>query len=231
MLEKSPHKRLHCLHLHEFNTFRSNPDQIPGRWCIIHTSLSTSTPDTWLTLLLWKRAHILAKSAIFCKAVVMSTHFRGPTSMLIFWNYITLYFRASFHHFSNILTSFRRGDFIPTRKRTTEILTQIRQSFCKRRSKSFIEKLSDFTFAADFGHKKELFIRDFLFSKPVNLGTSVRKTNRRSRKKQRPKKIQQKYHCSTSRKVLYEAFGLCLKLAFLKHKSTVSSISTSLNVK
>ena len=147
----------------EFNTFRSNPDQIPGRWCIIHTSLSTSTPDTRLTLLLWKRAHILAKSAIFCKAVVMSTHFRGPTSMLIFWNYITLYFRASFHHFSNILTSFRRGDFIPTRKRTTEILTQIRQSFCKRRSKSFIEKLSDFTFAADFGHKKNCLLGTFYF--------------------------------------------------------------------
>ena len=57
----------------EFNTFRNNPDQIPDRWCIIHTSLLTSTSDTRLTLLLWKRAHILAKSAIFYKAVVMPT--------------------------------------------------------------------------------------------------------------------------------------------------------------
>ena len=36
----------------EFNKFRNNPDQIPDRWCIIHTSLLTSTPDTRLTLLL-----------------------------------------------------------------------------------------------------------------------------------------------------------------------------------
>ena len=59
-----------------------------------------------------------------------------------------------------------------------------------------------------------------LFSKPVNLGTSVRKRNRRSRNKQRPKKWQQKHYCSTSPKVPYEAFGFCLKLAFLKHKGT-----------
>ena len=45
----------------EFNTFRNNPDQIPDRWCIIHTSLLTSTPDTRLTLLLWKRAHYRKK--------------------------------------------------------------------------------------------------------------------------------------------------------------------------
>ena len=40
--------------------------------------------------------------------------------------YIILYFCASFQSFSNILTSFRRGDFTPTRKQTTEIPTQIR---------------------------------------------------------------------------------------------------------
>ena len=72
----------------EFNTFRNNPDQIPDRWRIIHISLLISTPDARLTLLLWKRTHILAKSAIFYMAVVLSTHLRGPTSMLIFWNYI-----------------------------------------------------------------------------------------------------------------------------------------------
>ena len=129
-----------------------------------------------------------------------------------------LYFCASFQLFSNILTSFRRGDFILTRKGITEILTQIRQSFGKRRSKSFIEKLSEFTFAADFGHEKKQFIWDFLFLEQVNLGTSVRKTNRRSRKKQRPKKLQRKHYCSTSRKLLHEAFGVRLKLAFFRHK-------------
>ena len=89
--------------------------------------------------------------------------------------YLILYFRARFQLFINILTSFRRGDFIPTRKQTAERLTQIKQSFCKRRSKFFIDKISDFTFAADFGHETNSFIWDFSFSKPVNLGTSVRK--------------------------------------------------------
>ena len=77
---------------------------------------------------------------------------------------INLYFRASFWLFSNILTSFRRGCFTPTRKWTTEILTQIRPSFCKRRSKSFIEKLSDFTFAVNFGYeKKTVYLGLFIF--------------------------------------------------------------------
>ena len=40
--------------------------------------------------------------------------------------YIVLYFPASFQVFSNILTSFRRVDFTPTRKRNTEITTKIR---------------------------------------------------------------------------------------------------------
>ena len=77
--------------------------------------------------------------------------------------YIILYFRASFQLFSNILTSFRRGDLIPTRKGITEILTQIRESFCKRRSKSFIEKLSYFTFAVDFGREKNSLFGTFYF--------------------------------------------------------------------
>ena len=44
--------------------------------------------------------------------------------------------------------------------------------------------------------KKNQFIRDFLFSKPINLGTSVRKTNRRSRNKERPKELRRKHYCS-----------------------------------
>ena len=43
--------------------------------------------------------------------------------------------------------------------------------------------------------------------------------------------LQRKHYRRTSRKVLHEAFGLDLKLAFLKQKGTVSSISTSLNEK
>ena len=74
-----------------------------------------------------------------------------------------LYFCASFQLLSNILTSFRWGDFILTRKGITEILTQNRQSFCKRRPKSFIEKFSDFTFAGDFGHEKNNLFETFCF--------------------------------------------------------------------
>ena len=54
----------------------------------------------------------------------MSNYLRGPTDSLKL--YIILYFRASFQVFSNILTRFRRGGFTPSRKRTTEIPTQIR---------------------------------------------------------------------------------------------------------
>ena len=59
----------------------------------------------------------------------------------------------------------------------TEHLWAIASGFCKRRSKSFIEKLSDFTFAVEYGHEKNSFFGSFLFSKPVKvtLDTSVRK--------------------------------------------------------
>ena len=116
-----------------------------------------TAPDTWL----WKRVHILAKSAIFYKAVIMSTHLRGSTIFLKL--YIILYFRVSFQLFSNILASFARGDIIPTRKQTTEVLILIRQRFCKRRSKSFVEKLSIFTFAAHFDHEKNSLFVTFYF--------------------------------------------------------------------
>ena len=64
--------------------------------------------------------------------------------------------------------------------------------------------------AVDFGHEKTQFIRAFLFSKPVKvtLGTSIKEISfgkRRPRTKQRPKKLQQKYYCNTSRKVLHAA--------------------------
>ena len=56
-------------------------------------------------------------------------------------------------------------------------MSMIRQSFSKRRSKPFIEKLSDFIFAVDFGHGKNSLFEGFIFSKPVKLtlDTSVKK--------------------------------------------------------
>ena len=63
--------------------------------------------------------------------------------------------------------------------------------------------------AVDFGHEKTQFIWAFLFSKPVKvtLGTSIKEISfgKRTRTKQRPKKLQQKYYCNTSRKVLHAA--------------------------
>ena len=74
-----------------------------------------------------------------------------------------LYFRASFQLCSNILTIFTWVIFIPTRKQSIKILTLIRQKFCKRRSKSFVGKLSNFTFAADVGHEKNSLFGAFYF--------------------------------------------------------------------
>ena len=120
----------------------------------------------------WHRAYTIAsktgtyfgKKRDFLQGSCYVNTFKGAHQYAYFLKlYIILYFRASFQLFSNILTSFRRGDFIPTRKGITEILTQNRQSFCKRRSKSFIEKLSDFTFAVDFGHEKNSLFRAFYF--------------------------------------------------------------------
>ena len=56
-------------------------------------------------------------------------------------------------------------------------MSMIRQSFGKRRSKPFIGKPSDFTFAVDFGHGKNSLFEGFIFSKPVKLtlDTSVKK--------------------------------------------------------
>ena len=147
----------------EFNTFRNNPGQIPDRWCIIHASLSYQLLTHGLHHC-WKRAHSLAKSAICLQGNCYLNTFKGAHLYAYFLKlYIILYFRASFQLFSNILTSFRWGDFIPARKGIAEIVTQIRQRFCKRRSKSFIEKLSDFTFAADFGHEKNSLFGTFYF--------------------------------------------------------------------
>ena len=68
----------------KFNTFRNYPEQIPDRWCIIHTSLLTSTPDTQLTLLLRKWAHVLGKKRDFLQGSCYVNTLKGPTSMLIF---------------------------------------------------------------------------------------------------------------------------------------------------
>ena len=61
--------------------------------------------------------------------------------------------------------------------------------------------------------EKNEFIWDVSFS--INLGTSLRKisfTKRRPRNKQRTKKLQRKYYCSTSRKMLHAVFVLEIRL-------------------
>ena len=101
---------------------------------------------------------------------------------------------------SNIVTSFTWGDFIPNRRRTAEILTQ-KSRFC--------------LYSRFWSWKKQKFIWCFSFSKPVNLGTPVRKISfrkRRPRNKQRTKNLQRKYYCSTSHRVLYAVFVLEIRL-------------------
>ena len=144
----------------------------------------------------WKTGTYFGKKRDFSRGSYVNK-FKGAHQYAYFLKlYITLYSSASFQLFSNI-RSFRRGDFISVKKQITEILTQIRQSFCKRKSKSFIEKISQISpLERTSVMKKKQFIRDFLFSKPINLGTSVRKTNRRSRNKERPKELRRKHYCS-----------------------------------
>ena len=138
----------------------------------------------------------------------MSNYLRGPTDSLKL--YIILYFRASFQVFSNILTRFRRGGFTPSRKRTTEIPTQIRlKAFVNADQNPLSKNFQTSPLMWTSLMKKNQFLWGFLFSKPVKvtLGTSVRKTSstkRRPSTKQQPKK--QKYYCSTSRKV----FTICI---------------------
>ena len=61
---------------------------------------------------------------IFYKRSCYANTFKGAHEHAYFLKlYIILYFRASFQLFTNILTSFKEGDFISTRKQTAEILT------------------------------------------------------------------------------------------------------------
>ena len=152
-----------------------------------------------------------------------------------------LYFRASFWLFSNILTSFRRGGFTPTRKRTTEILTQIRPSFCKRRSKSFIEKLSDFTFAADFGHEKNSLFGPFYFQNQLILARQYEKLplpREGLAPNNDPKNCSENITAAPAARCCMQYLFLKLSLwsvsqfgFFFKHKATVSWMLTYLNVK
>ena len=144
----------------------------------------------------WKTGTYFGKKRDFSRGIYINKFKRAHQYAYFLQLYITLYFSASFQLFSNIRTSFRRGDFIPVKKQITEILTQITQSFRKRKSKSFIEKISQISPLERTSVMKKKFIRDFLFSKPINLGTSVRKTNRRSRNKERPKELRRKHYCS-----------------------------------
>ena len=161
--------------------------QKPDSRQIVHNSCIFSNINSW------HRAYTIAsktdtcfgKKRDFLQGSCYVTTLKGAHQYAYFLKlYTILYVRASFQLFSNILTSFTRGDFITIRKRTTEILTQIRQRFWKRRSKSFVEKLSDFTFVVDFGHEKTVYLWLFFF--PVR---KVSFTKRRPSTKQRPKKL------------------------------------------
>ena len=103
----------------------------------------------------------------------MSTHLRGTTSILIFWNY---YFCASFQAFSKILTSFRRGGFTPTRERTTEIPTQIGlKGFANAGQNPWSEnfQISPLQWTLVM-KKKTVYLGLFIFES--SLGTSIRKS-------------------------------------------------------
>ena len=141
----------------------NNSDQIPVRQHIINTSSLTSAPDTQLCLAL-KTGIYSGEKRDFLQGSCQVNTFKGVHQYPYFLKlYIFLSFRASFQLFSNILKSFRWDDFIPAKKRITEMLTQIIQSFCKRRINSFIVKLPDFTLAADFGHEKSNLFGTFYF--------------------------------------------------------------------
>ena len=145
----------------KFNTFRK-----PNFRQMVYNSyifININSRHTASTIAL-KAGTYVGKKRDFLQGSCYVNTFKGAHQYAYFLKlHIIICFRASFQLFSNILTSFRRGDFIPTRKGITEILTQIRQSFCKRRSKSFIEKLSNFTFAVDFGHEKNSILGTFYF--------------------------------------------------------------------
>ena len=180
-----------------FQVFKVFSDQIPDWWYIAHTSLLTSTPVTRLILLLGKQAHILAKSAIFNEAV-MSTNLRGPTSMLIFSNYIQLFTLVPVFNFLVISKQVLDGVILsPSKNKSLKYSPKLDKVFVNANQNPLSKKFRRFHLWSGLrSWKKKQFIRDFLFSKPINLGTSVRKTNRRSRNKERPKELRRKHYCS-----------------------------------
>ena len=67
---------------------------------------------------------------IFYKRSCYANTFKGAHEYAYFLKlYIILYFRASFQLFTNILTSFKEGDFISTRKQTTENSPKLEKVF------------------------------------------------------------------------------------------------------
>ena len=95
-------------------------------------------PYIFININIWHTAYTIAlktgtcfgKKRNFLQGSCYVNTFKGAHYYAYFLKlYIILYFCASFQLFSNILTRFRRGDFIPTRKGINEILTKIRQSF------------------------------------------------------------------------------------------------------
>ena len=177
--------------------------------CIFIKIKSRHTPYT----IALKTGTYFGKKCDFLQSNGYVKPFKGAHGYVYFLKlYIILYFRASFQVFSNILTRFRRGGFNPSRKWTTEIPTQIRlKAFVKTDENPLSKNFQTSTLMWTSLIKRKQCLWDFLFSKPVKvtLGTLVRKnsfTKRRPSTKKPGKQSQQKYYCSTSRKV----FTICV---------------------
>ena len=96
---------------------------------MVHNSYIFSNINSWHTAytIASKTGTYFGKKRDFLQSSCYVNTFKGAHLYAYFLKlYVILYFRASFQLFINILTSFTRGDFIPTRERTTEILALVR---------------------------------------------------------------------------------------------------------
>ena len=97
-----------------------------------------------------KKAHILVKSAIFYKKMVIKANLRGPWYWYTYFLNLNIivYFRATFQISSNILTSFRQGVILPlTEKKPMKYPPRFLH---KHKSKFFTENLSNKVFTRFF---------------------------------------------------------------------------------
>ena len=123
--------------------------QKPNSRQMVHNSYIFSNINSWhrAYTITSKTGTYFAKKRDFLRGSCYVNTFKGAQQYAYFLKlYIIHYFRASFQLFSNILTSLTRDDFIPTRKRATEILTLIRQRFWKRHFNIFYKNIPKYFF-------------------------------------------------------------------------------------